>query len=62
MIEYRYKERKSHFDDIVENPSSLVPSYNLSIPHQKLGFVTQRRVVDKWGRMMLLMPNRKYFK
>ena len=43
------------------NPSHLVPPYSYNIAHQKLGFVTQRRVVDKWGRMMLLKPNRKYF-
>jgi len=48
-------------DEVIENPSHLVPSGSYNIAHQKLGFVTQRRVVDRWGRMMLLMPNRKYF-
>ena len=49
-------------DEVIVNPSHLVPSYSYTIAHQKLGFVTQRRIVDKWGRMMLLKPNRKYFK
>ena len=56
------KEEQKQFAEAIENPSHLIPSYSYTIAHQKLGFVTQRRMVDRWGRMMLLMPNRKYFK
>lgn len=55
------REKQKQMDEVIVNPSHLVPSYSYTIAHQKLGFVTQRRIVDKWGRMMLLKPNRKYF-
>lgn len=61
-MDYRLKEKILNYNEVIENPGLLVPSYSYTIAHQKLGFVTQRRVVDKWGRMMLLKPNRKYFK
>ena len=31
-------------------------------PELKQVFFTQRRKVDKWGRMMLLKPDRNYYK
>eukprot|EP00353_Schmidingerella_taraikaensis_P005395 CAMPEP_0185570738 /NCGR_PEP_ID=MMETSP0434-20130131/2942_1 /TAXON_ID=626734 ORGANISM="Favella taraikaensis, Strain Fe Narragansett Bay" /NCGR_SAMPLE_ID=MMETSP0434 /ASSEMBLY_ACC=CAM_ASM_000379 /LENGTH=120 /DNA_ID=CAMNT_0028185939 /DNA_START=1370 /DNA_END=1732 /DNA_ORIENTATION=- len=56
------QEKKKQMNEVIVNPSHQVPSYSYTIAHQKLGFVTQRRAVDKWGRMMLLKPNRKYYK
>lgn len=43
------KEYKADYGDVVENPQ--VHRY----------FVKQRRILDRWGRMTLVKPNRKYY-
>ena len=56
------EKARQYYGDIIENPSLKIPRSQQTIAHQRLYFVKQRRVMDRWGRMMLLKPNRNYYK
>ena len=54
------KDRK---DDELKEINDQIQAWGqpISNPKQKHCFVTQRRVQDSWGRLMLFKPNRKVF-
>ena len=54
------KDRK---DDELKEINDQIQAWGQPIanPKQKHCFVTQRRVQDSWGRLMLFKPNRKVF-